>query len=346
MKTLAAVLVEPGRRLELAELDIPPLKPGQTLIALAYSGVCHTQVLEWRGQRGPDPYLPHCLGHEGSGTVLEVGPGVTKVRPGEAVILSWIKGSGADVPGTVYMWGERRVNAGAITTFARHAVISENRLTPVTAGLDLRDAAFLGCALPTGLGAVLNAARPRPGQSLVVFGCGGVGLCAVQAAALSGCWPILAVDVLHAKLEAARRCGATHVIDASEGDAVAAVADLCPGGADFAVEASGRPEVMAQALLSVRPRGGTAVIVGNAPFGATIDLDPRQLNLGKRLLGTWGGDSVPDTDYPTYARLLLAGRLSVEPLLGPTYGLEAINDALADLAAGRVVRPLIAMDAP
>jgi S-(hydroxymethyl)glutathione dehydrogenase/alcohol dehydrogenase len=162
VRTIAAVLVEPGRPLALEELE-SSLAPGQTLVEVAYSGVCHTQVLECRGHRGADRFLPHCLGHEGTGIVRDVGPGTTKVRAGDSVLLSWIKGSGRDVPATVYRQGDRRVNAGAITTFAQLAVVSENRLTPLPAETPLREATVLGCALPTGAGAVLNAARARQG---------------------------------------------------------------------------------------------------------------------------------------------------------------------------------------
>src|SRR6267154_5592743 len=126
MKTTAAVLVELGKPLELADLEIPVLKPGQALVEVSYSGVCHTQVGEARGYRGEDKFLPHCLGHEGSGIVRGLSPGVTKVKEGDRAILSWIKGSGGDVPGTVYHWDGRSVNSGAITTFSRYSVISEN----------------------------------------------------------------------------------------------------------------------------------------------------------------------------------------------------------------------------
>lgn len=343
MKTEAAILVRLGESLVLAELETPALKPGQVLVEIAYSGICHTQLLEARGHRGEDRFLPHCLGHEGSGTVLEVGAGAAKVKPGDRVILSWIKGSGGDVPGSVYQWEGRPVNAGGITTFQRHAVVSENRLTPIPAEMPLREAALLGCAVPTGLGAVLNTAQPRPGQSLVVFGAGGIGLCAVAGAAISGCTPVVAVDVLEPKLELARRMGATHCVNAAGGDALAAIRGLCPGGADFAVEATGRPAVMLQALQSVRAQGGAAVVIGNAHFGEKLELDPRELNMGKRLLGTWGGDNVPDRDYPRYCKLWLAGRLDLAPLLGQTYSLADINAALDDLEAGRAARPMVAM---
>lgn len=308
---------------------------------IAFSGVCHTQLLETRGLRGPDPFLPHCLGHEGSGTVLELGPGVSKLRGGDRVVLSWLKGAGADVPGSVYRWNGRAVNAGGVTTFARHAVVSENRLTRLPPGLGLRHAALLGCAAPTGFGAVFHAAGARAGQSLAVFGVGGVGSCAVAAAALAGCDPVVAVDRDPGKLARARPLGATHALLWEGGAAREALRAICPGGLDLAIEASGAPEAMRAALSCVRPRGGAAVVVGNARFGACIELDPRELNLGKRLLGTWGGDSDPDRDFPRYARMLARGRPDPELLLSPAYRLEEIDRALDDLAAGRALRPLL-----
>jgi S-(hydroxymethyl)glutathione dehydrogenase / alcohol dehydrogenase len=344
MKTTAAVLVETGRPLELADLTLPALKTGQVLVEILYSGVCHTQVLECRGYRGEDRFLPHCLGHEGSGVVREVGPGVTKVKPGDRAILSWIKGTGADVAGWAYDWDGRRVNAGPITTFSRHSILSENRLTVIPSGLPAHSAAMLGCAVPTGLGAVFNAAQPRPGQSLAVFGTGGIGLCAIAGASIAGCTPVIAVDLNAAKLALASQMGATHTLDASRPDLVEEIQRLCPGGVDFAVEATGRPAVMAQSLASVRMQGGAAVIVGNARHGERLDLDPKQLNMGKQLRGTWGGDNLPDRDFPRYARLIDAGRLDLSPMIAKTYDLAQINEAIDDLEEGRVARPLIRLN--
>ena len=341
MRTVAAVLVEPGRPLAFEELEIPSLAPGQTLVEIAYSGVCHTQVLECRGHRGADRFLPHCLGHEGTGIVRDVGPGTTKVRAGDSVLLSWIKGSGRDVPATVYRQGDRRVNAGAITTFAQLAVVSENRLTPLAAKTPLREATVLGCALPTGAGAVLNAARARPGDSLAVFGTGGVGLCAIAAAALAGCTPVIAIDVRPEKLVLAAELGATHCVNAADDDPLAAIGRIIRGGLDVAIEATGRPDVMLQALASVRPRGGTAIVIGNARHGERVAIDPWELNCGKRLLGTWGGDTDPDRDFPRYARLLASGRLPLGRLLSRPYRLAEVDRALDDLEAGTVARPLI-----
>lgn len=345
MRTTAAILIETGKPLDLVDLEIPPLKPGQALVEIACSGVCHTQVLEVRGRRGVDKFLPHCLGHEGSGFVREVGPGVAKVKPDDRVILSWIKGSGADVPGSAYRWNGRNVNAGAITTFQNFALISENRLTVLPKEMSLRQAALVGCAVPTGAGVVFNSAQPRPGQSIAIFGVGGIGACAVAAAALSGCTPVIAVDMREDKLALARRLGASEVVNASFADAVEAILRLCPGGVDFAIEATGRPAVMRQALACVRAQGGAAVVIGNAPFGEKLEIDPRELNMGKRLFGTWGGDNVPDRDYPRYCKLIVAGKLDVEPLLSRSYRLDEINQALDDLERGEAARPIVQMQA-
>ncbi len=207
MKTTAAVLEQLGKPLVLAELEIPELQPGQVLVEVAFTGVCHTQLLECQGHRGDDPYLPHCLGHEGSGVVVQIGAAVSKCKPGDHVALSWIKGSGANVPGTIYAWGDRRVNAGAVTTFAQHTVASENRVTVLPPEFDLQDAALLGCAVPTGVGSVLNTATVRPGESVAVFGTGGIGLCAVAGAVLAAAQPVIAVDLSEERLLCARQIG-------------------------------------------------------------------------------------------------------------------------------------------
>jgi S-(hydroxymethyl)glutathione dehydrogenase/alcohol dehydrogenase len=170
-----------------------------------------------------------------------------------------------------------------------------------------------------------------------------VGLCAVAGASAVGCAPVIAVDILAAKLQTAQRLGATHTIDASKSDVVAEIHKICPGGADIAIEATGQPAVMQQALASVRARGGKAVIVGNARFGARLELDPGQFNQGKQLLGSWGGDNQPDRDFPRYLRLALSGALELRPLQQSVYPLEQINQALDDLESGRALRPLIRM---
>lgn len=346
MKTEAGILVKTGEPLTLSELEIPPLKPGQVLVDIVFSGVCHTQILECRGYRGEDKYLPHCLGHEGSGIVNEIGPSITKVKPGDKVILSWMKGSGADVTSTIYRWNGRNVNAGAITTFSKQSVISENRLTvvPNNCDISMREAAMLGCAVPTGFGVILNVAKPRKDQSIAIFGCGGVGLCAIAGAIIAGCKPIIAIDIKEEKLRLAKKMGANYCINAIEFNPVTEIKKICPNGLDYAIESSGITKVMLQSIDSIRNQGGAVVIVGNAHYGEKLILDPRQFNLGKRLLGTWGGDNNPDADFPRYMELVSSKKIDLKPLTTDIYKLDEINNAINDLEEGKVIRPLIDMN--
>ena len=343
MKTQAALLVRTGQPLVLAELEIPALKPGQVLVEIAYSGACGTQVMEWLGHKGEDKWVPHCLGHEGSGTVLECGTAIARVKPGDKVVLSWIKGSGIEAGGANYLWEGRTVNAGGVTTFQRHAVVSENRLTKLPEGLAMDAAILLGCAAPTGMGAVFNVTKVAPGESVAVFGTGGIGLNACMAAAFAGAMPVIAVDPSPTRRDLARAFGATHVIDPTDSDVLAEIRKIVPGGVDAAIEATGIPAVMGQALDATRQQGGRAVVIGNAKLGLTLTLNPAVFNQGKSLHGTWGGDSVPDRDYARFGRLLASGRFELGALLSAPYSLEQADLALTDLAAGRVGRPLIAM---
>ena len=343
-QTEAAVLFELAQPLRLITLSIPDLKPGQVLVDIAYSGVCRSQLLEVRGKRGEDRFLPHTLGHEGSGTVLEVGAGVNKVKQGDRVVLSWIKGSGADVPSTVYQSSEGQINSGAISTFMRLTVTCENRVTPIPDAMPLREAALLGCAIPTGAGIILNTARVRPGSSVAVFGVGGIGLSAVLAADLMNATTIIAVDVFEHKLEQARQIGATHLINARQRDPLATILEITGGrGVDYAIEAAGHRETMETAFQSVRDNGGLCVLAGNLQHGERISLDPFDLIKGKQIIGTWGGETLPDRDIPLYVNLYLSGRLKLDRLITHTYSLNDINQALDDLEEGKVGRALIEM---
>src|ERR1700748_610234 len=273
MKTQAALLVQTGSPLVVAEIEIPALKPGQVLIEITYSGACGTQVMEWRGDKGEDKWVPHCLGHEGTGVVLETGSAVTKVKRDDKVVLSWIKGNGIEAGGAVYDWDGKKVNAGGVTTFQRHAVVSENRLTLLPSGLPMDVAVLLGCAAPTGMGAVYNVLKVEPGDAVAVFGTGGIGLNALMAASLAGAMPVIGIDPNPTRRALAKTYGATHVIDAG-GDALAEIRTIIPQGVDLAVESSGMPAVMEQAVSATRQQGGRAVVIGNARQGSMLSLNP------------------------------------------------------------------------
>ncbi|MES2686062.1 MAG: zinc-binding dehydrogenase [Pseudomonadota bacterium] len=320
---------------------------GQVLVKLAYSGVCHSQLMEARGRRGPDRYLPHLLGHEGTGQVLQIGEGVTKVRPGDLVVLGWIKGWGLDGGGVSYRCAcsEQAINAGAVTTFNEYALVSENRLVRLPPGVPLDVAVLFGCAVPTGAGIVTNDIKPEPDSSIAVFGLGGIGMSALMATMLFKCSKVIAIDVSPEKLDLALSFGATHVINAKLADATAEIRKLTGGlGADYAIEASGQASVIEQAFESVRRGGGLCVFASHPEHGRRISIDPYELICGKQIRGSWGGSSNPDQDIPKFANLYLQGRLPLEKLLTKRYSLDQINEALDDLELHRVGRPLIEID--
>ncbi len=326
-------------------IEVPAPAAGQVLVKLAYSGICRSQLMELRGGRGEDRYLPHLLGHEGSGVVVEAGTGVTKVKAGDEVVLTWIKGEGLEAGGVRYRKGDMTVNAGAVTTLNEYAVVSENRCVKMPAGLPMDVAVLFGCALPTGAGIVMNEVRPEKGRSIAVFGLGGIGVSALIACRLYELDKVIAVDVEAAKLDLAREFGATHEIDASKEDPVAAVRRITDGkGVDYAVEAAGTTTTIEQAFDMLAHKSGLLVFASHPPSGEKIRLDPHSLISGRRIQGSWGGATRPDRDVSRLATLYTERRFPFDKLASHSYPLVDVNRAFDDLEARRVVRALIVID--
>ena len=343
----AAVLYELGKPLRVVDgIEIPSVLHGQVAVRLNYSGVCHSQLMETRGARGPDRYLPHLLGHEGAGVVMETGPGVTKVKRGDRVVLGWIKASGLDVSGPRYRRGDETLSAGAITTFNEFAIVSENRCVPLPDGVPMDVAVLFGCALPTGAGIVTNSLKPAAGSTVAVFGLGGIGMSAMMACRLHDCGQLIAIDVSAEKLAlGARRLvppplltPRAPTLSRKYGDSPTAKGPTTPW----------RPPAPAgtieQAFNSVRRGGGLCIFASHPPHSARISIDPYELICGKRIVGSWGGGSDPDRDIPRFAALYLAGQLPLEKLITQRYRLDDINAALDDLEQHRVGRPVIEID--
>ncbi len=338
----AAVLYEINKPLVIEDVTIPELALGQVLVKIHYGGVCHKQLEEIKGKRGVDPYLPHLLGHEGSGIVEEIGPGVTQIAVGDHVVLSWIKGAGLDAATPTYLKGSQLINAGWITTFNEYTVASENRVTKIQDDMPLDKAALLGCAVPTGLGVVINQAKVMPGSTVAVFGAGGIGLNAIQGGALVNALKVIAVDVRGDKLQIAQTFGATHTIDARNQDPVIRIKELTDGrGVDYAFETTGVIEVMNQAYQSARNDGGYVDIVGVSPHDKKMSIDAQQLHSGKKLVGAHGGDTQKEKDFPRYIALYLAGKLKLDELITHRFTLEKINDAFTAMEHGELGRAII-----
>ena len=312
---------------------------GQVLVKVLYSAICGAQLNEIAAAKGPDKFLPHLLGHEASARVLEIGPGVTTVKEGDTVVLHWRPSRGIQCQPPAYTWRGAKLNAGWVTTFNDYAVISENRMTVIAPDYDLRNAPLLGCAVTTAAGVINNDAKVKIGESVVVFGVGGVGLNVVQFAQLAGAYPIVAVDLVDAKLAMAKERGATHCINSKgAGDLDGEIRKIVgQQGPDKVIETTGVKSVI-ELAYNLTHADGTCVLVGVPNEKVTIYTLPIHFN--KVLTGSHGGEAVPQVDIPRLIRLNRAGRLSFDGIITHEFTLDHINDAL-DLvrsgAAGRVV---------
>lgn len=337
----AAILAESRKPLIVDEFELPDrLDVGQALVKVLYSTICGAQINEIDAVKGPDRFLPHLLGHEASAVVIETGPGVTTVAAGDTVVMHWRPSAGIQSPTPSYRWRGRKLNAGWVTTFNDYAIVSENRLTRIAADYDLKVAPLLGCAVTTAVGVINNDAKVKIGESVVVFGAGGVGLNVVQFARLVGAHPIVAVDLLDSKLDMAVKLGATHRINARqaanlEADLRAIVGDK---GADKVIETTGARAVIEMAYNLTHP-DGTCVLVGVPTEKVTIYTLPIHFN--KVLTGSHGGNCVPDVDIPRIVKLNQAGRVSFDGIITHEFPLDSINDALAVMRSGAGGRILL-----
>lgn len=341
----AAILVEQNKPLVIDEVELPDkLDFGQVLVQVHYSGICGSQLGEIDGVKGSDPYLPHLLGHEGSGTILEVGPGVRHIKPEDKVVLHWRKGLGVESDLPIYQWKGKKLNAGWVTTFNEYAIVSENRCTVIPQDSDLEVAALFGCAVTTGFGVVENNAKVRIGESVVIYGAGGIGLNIVQAAALVSAYPIIAVDQYDNRLELAFEIGATNVINSQKEDVLQKITEIVGvGGVDSFIDNTGKPSIIEMGYQITKPQGHVA-LVGVPQKGNNISIYSLPLHFGKSISGSHGGDGNPHLDIPRYQNLYQNGRIKLRELISNVYRLEEINAAVDDVRAGKVCgRCLISM---
>lgn len=339
----AAILMKQNTPLVVAEVAIPGLDVGQVLVKIAHSSICGKQLDELSGKRGADPYLPHLLGHEGAGIVIETGPGVRKVKSGDHVVLHWMKGSGIESAPPRFNWNGTTVSAGWITTFSEYTIASENRLTPVPPDIKLDVLPLLGCAVTTGLGIVFHDLDLKPGQSIAVFGAGGVGLNVLQGAVLVNAYPVVAIDLNDRKLEWARTFGATHTINASRATPDAILRELSSGkGFDACVDTTGNTGIF-QLAYNMTGNTGKTVMAGVLHHEKPISIDAFPLHFGRQIIGSHGGNTRPDIDIPRYIKLYQLGKLKLDEQITHRFPLEDINEAIDIVRKGEAGRCLISM---
>ena len=357
----SAVLHGYNQALAVEGLELGDPGRGEVLVELRASGVCHS---DWHVIKGDwsDVPPPVVLGHEGAGIVRAIGPGVESVREGDHVILSWmpncgrceacqqghpnvcytpppstasarLQRTGQDVP---FLYG-----VGSMST---HSVVNEVVAVPIDKSMPFEQASLIGCGVTTGVGAVINTARVKPGTTVAVFGAGGVGLCVLQGAVIAGATTIISVDLLDGKLEMARQMGATHTVNAADCDPVEAIRDLTGGlGVHYAFEAIGLvAEPFVQAIRATRTRGLT-VWVGHAPENTAVTLDAHDLMYEKSVIGSLYGSARPRIDFPRMVSLYQSGRLKLDELITRSFPLGQVNEAFRLLAEGKVARSVLTL---
>ena len=366
MKTKAVVVTEFDKPLVIDEVELEGPKKNEVLIKYQAAGLCHS---DWSLIKGILKYpLPIVPGHEGAGVVQEVGAGVTKVKPGDHVVLAWVPvcghcyyclhgqpylclnkdktRTGTMLDGTCRM-KKGHQNIGkmvGVGSFSEYNVVNEENVIPIDPDIPFEVAALVGCAVMTGVGAVINTAKVKLGSSVAVVGIGGVGLYVIQGAVLANATTIIAIDILDNKLDYARQFGATHVINASKEDPVARVKEITDGiGADYSFEALGKTETALAAFNMIR-RGGSAVIVGVPALENTITLPLFEFPiLEKNLLGCYYGSGDVRADLTTLLNLYKTGRLKITETITNRYNLENINQGFEDLESGKNVRGVVLM---
>jgi len=346
VKTMkAAILIELNKPLVVADIEFPSrLSFGQVLVKVHYSGICGAQFNEIEGAKGPDKFLPHLLGHEGSATVLAVGEGVTRVKPSDHVVMHWRQSDGIQCQPPSYNWNGKKVNAGWVTTFNDHAIVSENRLTVIPDDFDMKIAPLFGCAVTTAMGVINNDAQVKVGQSVVIFGAGGVGLNIVQSADMVSANPIIAIDLFDKKLDMAKRFGATHCLNSQNTQDYLAQIHKIVGekGADVVIDTTGKARVIETAYELTHPDGKT-ILVGVPRKGDNISIYSLPLHFKKILKGSHGGSTQPHLDIPRYIALCRLGKMTLDGLITDEFSLEKVNEALGKVRSGQSGRVIIKM---
>ena len=363
MKTKAAVLYEAGQPAVIEEITLDPPQQGEILVRMEAAGVCHSDM-HVRDGFIPEP-LPIVLGHEGTGVVVEIGTGVSGLRPGDRVVLTLVpacgtcyfcrKGephmcstSGKMASQGVLRDGTSRMHIGSrplhhfnsVSCFSEYTVVPQEGAVKIAADVPLEVAALLGCAVVTGVGAVERTAQVRPGDSVAVIGCGGVGLNVIQAASLSGAYPVIAIDIRQEKIELAKNFGASHGVNSREQDAAAVIQEITQYGVDWAFEVLGNPRTIEQAWGLIRP-GGTVVVVGLSPKGSRVSLPAFDFISEKNIRGCFYGSTHFHADVPDILKRIQAGRMRTEGMVSHSVPLEELETAFDRLRNGDGARTIL-----
>lgn len=341
----AAILEKIDSPLVIKNVELTPLKVGQVLVKVIMSGLCGAQLQEISGLKGNANFLPHLLGHEGSGVVTEVGQGVTKVKVGDKVIMHWRKGDGIEADFPNYILDGKKISSGKVTTFSEYSIVSENRLTKVPNDTSDYLCALLGCGLSTALGTINNEANLKFGESVMILGCGGVGLNLIQAAKLASAYPIIGVDVYDDKKEFVEK-ETPYFINIKSVKIEEYLKNLNIKNIDVIIDTTGHPKLISD-TINFLSENGRYIMVGQPKPGNDVVIQNAGsmfLGNGRTIKATQGGKTNPTEDLPKYIKLHKAGYLNIDHIVTHEFELEQINKAIDLLKSGKSGRIMIKMN--
>ena len=336
----AAVLFKQNSNLKIIKIKSnSKLSRGQVLVKIFYSGICGSQLGEISGVKGKDKFLPHLLGHEGTGIVKKVGPGVKYFKVDDKVILHWKKSKGIDAKNPTYYFKDNKVNSGKVTTFSEFSIVSENRLTKIPKGLDYKDAVIFGCAATTGFGIVNRDVKIKKNDSTLIFGCGGVGINISQAASINKSYPIIAIDKFTKRLKFSKKHGASHFLNFKGNfkelrNRIFKILKDKP--LDFFIDTTGDTKVIEFGLKIINPKKGNLVLAGVQKKNKNISFNTLQLLLGKKIIGSHGGNCKPHIDIHKINQSFKKNNIKVKNFYTKTYSLDKINKAISDMKNGKL----------
>ena len=344
-KINAAVLYKHDKPLKVISLITPKLQKGQVFVKIFYSGVCKSQLMEIKGKRGKDIWLPHLLGHEAVGKVISVGPGVKKVKKNDEVILSWIKGEGLDVSGAIFKNRKQYINSGPVTTFSNYSIVSENRVYKKPKYLSYKTAVLFGCALPTGCGIIYNELNIKKNdkRNFLIYGLGGIGISALLALKSKNIKNIFVVDKCTKKLNFAKTIGVKNIYSTKENNYRKKIFKKSKSGVDVCIECAGYVSTIEDAFSLINPKKGQLIFSSHPDNKEPIKLYPHELISGKQIKGSWGGKTNLDRDISKISKNLKNMKQTLNKLINKEYSLEDINFAINDLDKNKVFRAIIKM---
>jgi Zn-dependent alcohol dehydrogenase len=340
--TRFAILNKINKPLKFEKLSLPELKSKQLLIKIKYSGICRSQIMEIMGLRGKDKYLPHALGHEASGIVLKVGKNVKKFKKRDEVILSWIKSKSKDSEKIFYYNKKKKINSGFVSTFSTHSIVSENRVFKKPKKLSFKNAALYGCAVPTGAGIVINQVKPKKKDSVILIGLGGIGIISLITLNCLGVKNIIVIENNIKKIKLLRFFKIKKFFLNFKKKNINEIIKLTNGGAKFCIETAGHAKTIEMGLKLIN-KTGKLVFASHPEFKKKIKINPYDLILGKKIIGSWGGNSNLDKQIKSYYNLFKKKNKYFNLILKKIYKFSDINKAIRDLKNGKCLRPIIKM---